>query len=304
MRHYLLLLAIGLLWGSQFIFMHQAVSDMPPLLVAAGRALCGSATLGLLCLWLDLGKRQTRWRTYMLIALLDATIPFIMVAWGQQFVDSAVAAVVMGCIPLVTVLVAPLLLSEERITRSGMLSVLLGLMGVIVLFWPRLTRGMDVGLLGALAILIGAGCFAVGLLMIKRFAKDHPVIVARNILLCSALQLLLLTPWLIQPSLLALPGSRSLIAVALLGVFCTGLVYFLYMALIQKAGPTFASFSNYLVPLFGVLLGALFLGEQVQRTTALALVLILGSVAINQWSQHRRQRQACRVTPWVVGDAT
>jgi drug/metabolite transporter (DMT)-like permease len=150
-----------------------------------------------------------------------------------------------------------------------------------------------VGLLGALAILIGAGCFAVGLLMIKRFAKDHPVIVARNILLCSALQLLLLTPWLIQPSLLALPGSRSLIAVALLGVFCTGLVYFLYMALIQKAGPTFASFSNYLVPLFGVLLGALFLGEQVQRTTALALVLILGSVAINQWSQHRRQRQAC-----------
>lgn len=293
MRHYLLLLAIGLLWGSQFIFMHQAVSDMPPLLVAAGRALCGSATLGLLCLWLDLGKRQTRWRTYMLIALLDATIPFIIVAWGQQFVDSAVAAVVMGCIPLVTVLVAPLLLSEERITRSGLLSVLLGLMGVIVLFWPRLTRGMDVGLLGALAILIGAGCFAVGLLMIKRFAKDHPVIVARNILLCSALQLLLLTPWLIQPSLLALPGSRSLIAVALLGVFCTGLVYFLYMALIQKAGPTFASFSNYLVPLFGVLLGALFLGEQVQRTTALALVLILGSVAINQWSQHRRQRQAC-----------
>ncbi|MGL5287589.1 MAG: DMT family transporter [Aeromonas sp.] len=293
MRHYLLLLAIGLLWGSQFMFMHQAVSDMPPLLVAAGRALCGSATLGLLCLWLDLGKRQTRWRTYMLIALLDATIPFIMVAWGQQFVDSAVAAVVMGCIPLVTVLVAPLLLSEEHITRSGLLSVLLGLMGVIVLFWPRLTRGMDVGLLGALAILIGAGCFAVGLLMIKRFAKDHPVIVARNILLCSALQLLLLTPWLIQPSLLALPGSRSLIAVALLGVFCTGLVYFLYMALIQKAGPTFASFSNYLVPLFGVLLGALFLGEQVQRTTALALVLILGSVAINQWSQHRRQRQAC-----------
>lgn len=293
MRHYLLLLAIGLLWGSQFIFMHQAVSDMPPLLVAAGRALCGSATLGLLCLWLDLGKRQTRWRTYMLIALLDATIPFIMVAWGQQFVDSAVAAVVMGCIPLVTVLVAPLLLSEERITRSGLLSVLLGLMGVIVLFWPRLTRGMDVGLLGALAILIGAGCFAVGLLMIKRFAKDHPVIVARNILLCSALQLLLLTPWLIQPSLLALPGSRSLVAVALLGVFCTGLVYFLYMALIQKAGPTFASFSNYLVPLFGVLLGALFLGEQVQRTTALALVLILGSVAINQWSQHRRQRQTC-----------
>ena len=65
----------------------------------------------------------------------------------------------------------------------------------------------------------------------------------------------------------------------------------LYMALIQKAGPTFASFSNYLVPLFGVMLGALFLGEQVHSTTAVALALILGSVALNQWAQQRRARR-------------
>ena len=60
------------------------------------------------------------------------------------------------------------------------------------------------------------------------------------------------------------------------------------MALIQKAGPTFASFSNYLVPLFGVMLGALFLGEQIQSTTGVALALILGSVALSQWAQQRR----------------
>ena len=75
MRSYLLLLAIGLLWGSQFIFMHQAVAELPPILVAAGRALCGSLTLGLLCLFMRLKSEHTPWRTYMLIALLDATLP-------------------------------------------------------------------------------------------------------------------------------------------------------------------------------------------------------------------------------------
>ena len=119
MRSYLLLLAIGLLWGSQFIFMHQAVAELAPILVAAGRALCGTLTLALLCLLLRLKSEHTPWRTYMLIALLDATLPFIMVAWGQQYVDSAIAAVVMGCIPFVTILMAPLLISGERITKSG-----------------------------------------------------------------------------------------------------------------------------------------------------------------------------------------
>ncbi|MGL5294724.1 MAG: DMT family transporter, partial [Aeromonas sp.] len=247
MRSYLLLLAIGLLWGSQFIFMHQAVAELPPILVAAGRALCGSLTLGLLCLSMHLKSEHTPWRTYMLIALLDATLPFIMVAWGQQYVDSAIAAVVMGCIPFVTILAAPLFIAGERITKGGLISVLIGFIGVLILFWPKLAGGMNAGLLGAMAILCGASCFAIGLLMIKRFAKDHPVVVARNILVCSAAQLLLVTPLLIDPSQLTMPSSNALSAIAVLGVLCTGLVYFLYMALIQTAGPTFASFSNYLV---------------------------------------------------------
>ena len=291
MRSYLLLLAIGLLWGSQFIFMHQAVTELPPIMVAAGRALCGSLTLGLLCLFMRLKSEHTPWRTYMLIALLDATIPFIMVAWGQQYVDSAIAAVVMGCIPFVTILAAPLFISGERITKGGLLSVAIGFVGVLVLFWPKLANGMNAGLLGAMAILFGASCFAIGLLMIKRFAKDHPVVVARNILISSAIQLLLAAPFVTDLSALTLPSQQAIGAVTVLGVFCTGLVYFLYMALIQKAGPTFASFSNYLVPLFGVMLGAFFFGEQIQSTTGVALALILGSVALNQWAQQRRTRR-------------
>ncbi|MGL5948873.1 MAG: DMT family transporter [Aeromonas sp.] len=292
MRNYLLLLAIGLLWGSQFILMQQAVSELAPILVAAGRALCGSLTLAALCALRGLKREHTRWSIYALIALLDASLPFILVAWGQQYVDSAIAAVVMGCIPLVTILLAPLLVAGERIGKGALASVLMGLVGVIVLFWPQLAQGVDAGVWGALAIFIGASCFALGLLLIKRYAKDHPVVVARNILLCSALQLLAVTPLLTDVTALVLPSDKSLAAILLLGVFCTGLVYFLYMALIQQAGPTFASFSNYLVPMFGVMLGALLLGEQIHASTGLALLLILASVALNQWTQARKAQAA------------
>ncbi|MGL5706762.1 MAG: DMT family transporter, partial [Aeromonas sp.] len=191
----------------------------------------------------------------------------------------------------VTILAAPLFISGERITKTGLLSVIIGFAGVLTLFWPKLSQGMNAGLLGAMAILLGASCFAIGLLMIKRFAKDHPVVVARNILISSAIQLLMVAPFMVDLGSLTLPSSQALSAITVLGTLCTGLVYFLYMALIQKAGPTFASFSNYLVPLFGVMLGALFLGEQIHPTTGVALALILGSVAMNQWAQQRRMQR-------------
>ena len=108
-------------------------------------------------------------------------------------------------------------ISGERITKGGLVSVLIGFVGVLVLFWPKLASGMNAGLLGAMAILFGASCFAIGLLMIKRFAKDHPVVVARNILISSAAQLLLAAPFVADLSAFTLPSQQAMGAVAMLG---------------------------------------------------------------------------------------
>ncbi|MGL5335255.1 MAG: DMT family transporter [Enterovibrio sp.] len=284
MRNYLLLIVIGLLWGSQFIFMQHASHELAPILIATGRSLCGSITLAIVCYFMRLKRESTPWRIYMLIALFDATIPFIMVAWGQQHVDSAIASVIMGCIPFITTIAATFFLVQEKLSGKTLLSVLFGFCGVLVLFWPQFAKGVNSGMLGALAILFGASCFAIGLLLIKRLAVDHPVVVARNILACSMLQLLILSPVMLDLKAITVPSLPAISAILMLGVFSTGLVYFLYMLLIQKAGPTFASFSNYLVPLFGVLLGALFLNEQISITTWVALVIILSAIAMNQWA--------------------
>ncbi|MFM2485397.1 DMT family transporter [Celerinatantimonas yamalensis] len=287
MKKYLYLVAIGLLWGAQFVFMRQAVATIPDVWVAAGRALTGAATLWLLCKLLRLRGNVRDWPIYALIALVDAAVPFLLLAWAQQQVDSSISAVIMGMIPLLTLLFAPLVIGES-LTLVAFISVLIGFAGIWVLFAPQL-MGISTGLpiWPLLAILASAGCYAMGMLLVKRLTRESPLLVARNILSASALQLLVVA-LIASPEIptVSLPALNSLL---MLGVLSTGLGYFVFMALIALSGPTFASMSNYLVPVIGFLLGGWLLAERPPQSTLWALSLILLAVALNQWGQYRQK---------------
>ncbi|GAA4649855.1 EamA family transporter [Kistimonas scapharcae] len=282
-KNLLFLLGIGMIWGSQFLFQQMAVADLPAVWVGAGRALVGCLTLLLVCRLLNIKSEKNNWKMYHLVGFLEATLPFVLVAWGQQYMDTAVAAILMGTIPFFTILLAPLLVAGARITLTGITSVIVGFAGLLLLFYPQLITGSSNGsLAGALAIIGASGSFAIALLMLKRIEGSHPLMVARNVLLAASSQLLIIASIMVPPTTLS-PSADSLTAVVYLGLMCAGVVYFLYMVLIQRAGPVFASFSNYLVPLFGVLLGATINNEILPGTTWIALTVILSAVAINQF---------------------
>lgn len=289
MKKYFLLAIIAILWGGQFVFMVQAVESLAPSLVAVGRAATGALTLWLLCRLLGLVSQTIQWRSYLVLGFFEAALPFVLLAWAQQFVDSAVSAVIMGMIPLMTLLFAPLLIASERLTPWKLLSVGLGFAGILLLFAPGLlTQDQSMPLLPLLAILAAAACYALGMLLVKRWAKEAPLLVARNILIAATPQLLLvcLAQGAVFTPLVALEGS-GLAGLLLLGVFSTGLGYYAFMSLIACSGPTFASMSNYLVPLVGFLLGACLLGETLAPNTGWALLFILTAVAANQLSGWR-----------------
>lgn len=284
MKKYLYLTLIGLLWGAQFVFMRQAVAQISDVWVAAGRAITGALTLWLLCALFQLKSKARFWPIYMLIALVDATLPFLLLAWAQKQVDSSVSAVIMGMIPLLTLLFAPVVIAE-RLRPIALVSVLLGFAGIWVLFAPQLlgaghslTRFWPL-----LAILVSAGCYALGMLLVKRFARESPLLVARNILTCAAIELVVVA--LIKAPTMVMPSTDSLVSLLMLGVLSTGLGYFVFMALIALSGPTFASMSNYLVPVIGFILGGWLLDERPPHTTAWALLLILMAIALNQWGR-------------------
>jgi len=287
--NYLLLLGIGMIWGSQFMLNELAIADFPPPVVAAGRTVIGFLTLAVLVALTSSrrnpppaaqGPATGLWGQYFLIGIFEATLPFYLVAWGQQHVDSGIAAILMGTVAIFVIVLAVLFVKDERFSLGNVLGVGLGFVGVVVLIGPGALSGLQDHVLGELAILGGALSFAISLTLIKRLPAEIPAIVkARNILLCASIQIvpltLILTPraWSVDPT------WQAMIAVLALGTLCAGIVYILFVKLIDRAGPTFASFSNFLIPLVGVLLGVLFLGEPLKLSHVAALALIILGLA-------------------------
>ncbi len=284
--NYLLLLGVGMVWGSQFMLNEFAITAFTPAVIAAGRAVIGFLTLSILVLITagDPPPERPRpapglWPLYFLIGLFEATLPFTLVAWGQQRVDSALAAILMGTVAIFAIILAAVFFKGEHLRLGNALGVALGFAGVVVLIGPEALLGILDNVLGELAVLAGALSFAISLLLIKRLPADLPVMVkARNILLCASLQIVPLTLVLEQGASLH-PTCQAVLAVLALGMLCAGVVYVLFVALIDRAGPTFASFSNFLVPLVGVLLGVLFLGERLEASDLIALALIIAGLA-------------------------
>jgi len=284
--NYLLLLGVGVIWGSQFLLNEFAVAAFTPGVIAAGRALIGFLTLSILVLVTSGDRPPERakptpglWRHYFLIGLFEATLPFYLIAWGQQRVDSALAAILMGTVAIFAIILAALFVKGERLRLGNALGVGCGFLGVVVLIGPGALRGILDSVLGELAVLGGALSFAISLTLIKRLPSEIPVVVkARNILLCGSVQIVPLTLLLDRGASLH-PTWPAALAVLALGTLCAGVVYVLFVALIDRAGSTFASFSNFLVPLVGVLLGVLFLGEQLKATDLIALALIIAGLA-------------------------
>lgn len=224
-----------------------------------------------------------------MIGLLEASIPFALIPWGQQFLSSSVSAILMGTVPFFAVLFSPLLIAGARIKFAEIIGVIVGFTGLLFLFYPQLSSGnIVIDYSGAIAILIAAACFATALVLLKRVENEHPLIVARNILGMASVQIFIFAV-VVSPTDNLQVTSSSLFALIYLGVMCAGLVYFLYMMLIRRTSAVFASMSNYLVPAFGVLIGATIGAENVAIMTWVSLAMILSAIAISRIFGTKRQ---------------
>ncbi|CAH0537791.1 DMT family transporter [Vibrio marisflavi] len=218
-RKYVMLLLVGLIWGSQFIFQQAALASFVPPLVGVGRAIAGFITLYLLCRLLNIqSKAQYPLRLYMLIGLLEAAVPFTLVPWGQQFVSTSETSVLMGTIPFFVILLMPLIGNKSRITMQNVSSILVGFVGLVVLFLPQIkSSGGISNFTGALSILGASSSFAAALLLLSNLDKEHPLIVARNILAAASIQLLVICLIFKEPLPTTITASSAL-SILYLGV--------------------------------------------------------------------------------------
>lgn len=288
--NYLLLLGIGILWGSQFMFNDIAIRSMSPEAIATFRLSIGAIALTILVL---LFERKTIAKTpkipltkslmlrYVALAIFEGIIPFFCVAWGQEKVDSSVAAILLGTIPIFTGLLVALFVKSEKHNLGSILSIIVGFIGLLILLGPSLLNANLAHLTYELAILIGAVSFAIALILIKTMPAVPPMRMTRNVLIIAAVPLIVYLA-ITNPHVFSTMTTHAWFAVTTLGVFCSGIVYVLYVKLIKSSGAGFASLSNYLVPLFGTIFGVFLMNDHIQWTTIVALVVILGSLVIHK----------------------
>ena len=278
---YILLLCIGMFWGSQFMFNHIALDYMSATGVSVWRAITGAVTLMILAPLMPLKGRPIKvdmsttsiWIRYFLIAISEAVVPFFAIAWGQKVVPSSVAAVLIGTVPLFTAFIASSIMKLERFTWSTLVSILVGFIGRHAHF--------D-NLLGEASILLGGLSFAVSLVIMKSMPPSiPPVVMSRNVLIIAMVILLAFTA-LFHPSAFVEIDGPSLAAASALGVLCTGVTYLLYVLLIKQSNATFASMSNYLVPIFGAFFGVVLLGDHLAINMILALIVVLLALVIHK----------------------
>ncbi len=292
-KKYALLIGIALIWGSQFLFNAVALEQIPPLVVAVLRAAIGALTLTLVLPFFD--KKSSRHHTqgsllkyypmFFLIGIFEATLPFYLVAWGQQHVDSSTAAILMATIPLFTIALVALFVRDEKITSNKIISVIVGFVAILVLLGPEAMAHLNnlmANLVGEFAILGGALSFALSLILIRKISHLNHVRSARNILICATIQLL---PFALLTTNLSTThyDLKSVGSILVLGVFAAGIVYAMYVSLIKLAGAAFTSLNSYLLPVIGLLLGVTIMHDQIHWNAPVALVILLIAMAANEW---------------------
>lgn len=256
---------LGAIWGSSFLFMRFGLPDFGPMALSAARVVIASlALLPLVMLRGHWPVLRAHWRKVLLVGVINSAIPFVLFAYALGFISTGLSAILNASVPLFGALVAWLWLRESLSTLRAV-GLAIGFAGVVLL-----TLGKTGGLSGAgdavppLAVgacLLATLCYGIAASYAKRHLAGLPSLVTAAGSQIGAAMALALPAWWLWPA--QPPGAAAWLAVGVVGLVCTALAYILYFRIIEHSGPGRALAVTFLIPMFAVGYGAVFLDEAV-----------------------------------------
>lgn len=287
-----LLVLLGLLWGTPYALTKIALTTIPPLTLVAGRV-----TLAAVVLWIVVSatrckvplRRGTLARMFAQ-GMLSCFIPYTLITFGQQSVDSALAAILNSTTPLFVFLMGRAGIGSDEIDGGSPFGVMLGLAGVVMIAGADAFVGLGKGGAGQVSILLATASSACSVIYARRLS-DVPAVTVAAGALSSAAVLLVPLCFLVESPLRCEPSARSLAALAANGVAATALGFVVYFRIIRTVGGAAASSVGYLKPAFGVLLGCLMTGEHFTWIIAVGLVSICLGVAAINFARFKKPKQ-------------
>ncbi|MGZ0711217.1 DMT family transporter (plasmid) [Coraliomargarita sp. W4R53] len=270
----------GLVWGSSFLFMKVALEGISPAQVAWSRLVLGALALGVFVLIRrEPFPRAVRiWFHMTVLAITFCVVPFLLFSWAQQHVTSGLGSIYNATTPIMTAIMAGLVLRVEKLNGGQIAGIALGIAGVGVIIAPWQGLDLSQSIVAQFAILGATASYGFSLAYMRRFVSNTGMSAVMfsflNIGIAAAIMVVLspvlvftpvqLTPWIVA-------------CVLLLGILGTGVVYVWNQNTVRAWGPTRASTVTYITPLVGVALGVAVLGEQISWNEPVgALIVFLG----------------------------
>jgi drug/metabolite transporter (DMT)-like permease len=288
-----MLLTLAFLWGSSFLFIEVALDDIEPTTMMALRLFFGASAL-VPILMAQRGARRAvgdlraAGRPLWVLGVVNAAVPFTLIAWGQQYIDSGIAAIANASLPIFVVLLAIRFRPSERVTGYRLAGLAAGFLGVAVLTGGEFDGSWS-GVAGTLAVVTASVLYASGALYAQtQIERTDSIVLAAGSAITGTIVLL---PLALAQLPSGIPSWETWASVAVLGFGGMAAGQLLYYVVIDRYGSTRASLVTYLLPVIALLLGALILDEPVEVTAVIGLVLILSGVAFGSGLVRPARRQ-------------
>ncbi len=297
-------IAVSVLWGMPYLFIKIAVHEVSPTFVAWSRVLIAAVVLLPVAWRLNVfAGLRGRYRAVIAYAALEIAIPFSLIPLGETLVSSSLTAILISSMPLGVALLALRFAPQERLTRTRVLGLAIGLAGVVSLMGIDVA-GRPAELFGAACIIAATACYASAPIIVNRALADLPPL--GPVTAALVISALALTPPALVMRPVVTPSVVGLASLGVLGVLCTAMGLAIYFFLIAEAGPGRASVITYVNPAVAVLLGVALLSESISLLTVAELLLIAAGSwlstdgrlppGLSEWAQRRINGGA----PWIA----
>jgi len=277
----LLLVLLGAIWGSSFFNIKIATQSFEPYTLALIRVIFASIFLIIFSFFykIKINAFSKDWKIYALVGLCNIAIPFSLIAVGTNKVDSYLAAILMSTTPLTGSILAHIFTKDEKITFFKSIGIILGFIGVLLLFFDKLVLNED-NYFFALIILVGSTFYSIaGILILKKMKNSGNLNVTTSTMIWA---LIFLSPiaFIFERPFNSNPSLDSVLSLVYLGSVATGFAWWLRFKILMKNGLVFQTQVAYLIPIFGVIFGVLVLNEQITWKVFASLVIIMLSIYI------------------------
>ena len=292
MKNWAMFWGLGLIWGSSFLLIKVAVKELGPLPLVSVRIGLAATMMALFLAVTHHHWPQTRRERLALlyVGVMNTALPFTLITWGEQDIDSGLATVLNATVPLFTLVFAHFALADERISPQKVAGLGMGFAGVAILASRSTTSSSPNTLSGQLAILAASVSYATSAVVIRRYLRRvDPFVIAGGSLMIGGVIVVTITLLTVHP----LPdvgalSVKAIAAVLTLAVTNTVVAYFLFYHLIDAWNATRTTLVTYVMPPVGVTLGAIFLDETVDWKIVAGAGLILGAIIVVNWRKRRQ----------------